>query len=160
MKERARMAGDEAVISALVAAYNSEIETVANYIANSVNLDGVRAKHIKVALEADVAEELGHAQMLARRIKTVGGLTPGSQKLEMVQGSLQPPAETTDVLSVIRGVIEAEESAIKGYRRVIKAAQAAEDYGTEDLAITLMSDEEEHLREFRGFLREFESGSV
>ena len=30
MKERARMAGDEAVISALVAAYNSEIETVAN----------------------------------------------------------------------------------------------------------------------------------
>ncbi len=148
---------DQAVIDALIAAYNAEIETVANYIANSTNLDGVRAKHIKNSLEADIAEELGHAQMLAKRIKTIGGGVPGSQALKWTQASLQPPAKTTDVLAVIKGVIEAEEGAIEGYRRVIKAAQKAEDYATEDLAITLMADEEDHRREFIGFLKEYEA---
>ena len=38
------------------------LETVTNYIANSVNLDGVRAEQIKKALQADVLEELAHAQ--------------------------------------------------------------------------------------------------
>ena len=147
---------DTAVIDALIAAYNAEIETVANYIANSVNLDGVRAKHIKNSLEADVAEELGHAQMLARRIKTIGGEVPGSQGLEWTQSFLQPPKRTTDVLAVIKGVIEAEDTAIEGYKRVIKAAQDAEDYATEDMAIGLMADEQEHRREFVGYLKEYE----
>ena len=38
-----------------------ELETVMNYIANSINLDGVRAEEIKKALAANVVEELGHA---------------------------------------------------------------------------------------------------
>ncbi len=147
---------NQAVIDALVAAYNAEIETVANYIANSNNLDGVRAKHIKNSLAADVAEELEHAQMLAKRIKTIGGKIPGSQDLKWTQTALQPPKDTTDVLSVIKGVIEAEEGAIEGYKRVIKAAQEAEDYTSEDLAITLMADEEDHRREFLGYLKEWE----
>jgi bacterioferritin len=47
-----------------------ELETVMNDIANSMNLDGVCAVGFKKAL--DVTAELGHAQILARRIKTVG----------------------------------------------------------------------------------------
>jgi hypothetical protein len=31
------------------------------------------------------------------------------------------------------------------------------DYPTQDLCITLMADEQEHLREFRGFLKEYEN---
>lgn len=146
----------QAVITSLIAAYNAEIETVANYIANATNLDGVRAKHIKNSLEADVAEELSHAQMLAKRIKTIGGEVPGSQALKWTQSALQPPKKTTDVLTVIKGVIAAEEAAIEGYENVIRAAQAADDFATEDLAITLMADEQEHRREFIGYLREFE----
>ena len=38
-----------------------------------------------------------------------------------------------------------------------QAAQAVEDYATEDLAITLMADEQEHRREFVGFLKEYEA---
>ena len=34
------------IIEALCRAYNAEIETVASYIANSVNPDGVRAEQI------------------------------------------------------------------------------------------------------------------
>ncbi|MEO1129342.1 MAG: ferritin-like domain-containing protein, partial [Planctomycetota bacterium] len=85
------MPGDNsAIINALIDAYNAELETAMNYIANSENLDGVRAKHIKNALAADVAEELGHAQMIAKRIKTIGGKVPGSQALKWTQTSLQP----------------------------------------------------------------------
>ena len=55
-----------------------ELETVVNYLANSVNLDGVRAEEIKKSLNADVTEELTHATQLANRIKTIDGVIPGS----------------------------------------------------------------------------------
>ena len=145
------------IIDALCDAYNAEIETIANYIANSVNLDGIRAKHIKQSLDADIQEELGHAQMVASRIKTIGGTVPGSQALKWNQTTLQPPEETTDVIAVIKGVIDAEESAIEGYQRVIELSRDV-DPATEDLAITLMADEQEHRRDFVGFLKEFEAG--
>ena len=143
------------IITALAAAYNAEIETVANYIANSEHLDGVRAKHIKTSLAADVAEELSHAQLLAKRIKTIGGAVPGSQSLKFLQNTLQPPRDTTDVLAVIKGVIDAERSAIAGYEHIIQITDGV-DHVTQDLAITLLSDEQQHLREFLGYLKEYE----
>ncbi len=148
-----------AIIEALTKAYNMELETVTNYIALSVNLDGVRAKHIKDELAADVPTELGHAQLIANRIKTIGGIVPGSLKLTLEQEALQPPDDTTDIESVIRGVIWAEEAAIAQYRKVIELASGS-DPATEDLAITALADEEEHRREFMGFLKELEHGRL
>jgi len=95
----------EQIIEELKVAYWMEIETVTNYIANSINLDGVRAEEIKKALQADVAEELTHAQNIARRIKTIGGRVPGSAQFSASQDALQPPDDSTDVISVIKGVI-------------------------------------------------------
>jgi bacterioferritin len=48
----------EQVLELLSTAYSMEIETVLNYLANSVNLDGVRAEEIKKSLAADVTEEM------------------------------------------------------------------------------------------------------
>jgi bacterioferritin len=127
-----------------------------NYLANSVNLDGVRAEEIKKSLAADVPAELGHAQLLAKRIKTVGGAVPGSLKLKWEQKTLQPPKDSTDVVAVIKGVIKAEEEAIDIYTRLARASETANDYVTNDLAITILADEEEHRREFVGFLKEYE----
>lgn len=146
---------NQQIIELVTDAYNAEIETVMNYIANSVNLDGVRAKHISTALAADIVEELTHAQTLAKRIKVLGGRVPGSQKLQWTQAMLQPPSDTTDVIAVIKGVIAAEESAIAGYQKIIEACDGF-DYVTQDLAIDLMADEQEHRREFLGFLKEYE----
>ena len=145
------------IIEALKQAYNAELETVTNYLACSINLDGVRAKQIAAALDADITEELGHARLLAARIKTIGGEVPGSQALKMTQTSLQPPANSTDVIAVIKGVIDAEEGAIASYKKIIELSDG-EDYPTQDLAITILTDEQSHLREFRGFLKEYESG--
>ena len=147
------------IIEGLAKAYNMELETVTNYIALSVNLDGVRAKHIKDELAADVATELTHAQTIANRIKTIGGLVPGSKRLVWEQDMLQPPEDTTDIETVIRGVIAAEEAAIAQYKKVIELASGF-DPATEDLAITALADEEEHRREFLGFLKEVERGRL
>lgn len=150
----------DAVIDALIKAYNMELETVMNYIALSTNLDGVRAKHIKDELSADVPTEIGHAQLLANRVKTIGGLVPGSISLEWNQSFLQPPDDTTDIETVVKGVIAAEESAIAQYTKIISLAGDGFDPATEDLAITALADEEEHRREFLGFLKELAAGRI
>jgi bacterioferritin len=143
------------IIQELIKAYAAELETVQNYLAASVNLDGVRSDVIKKSLAADVTAELMHAQQLAHRVKTIGGTVPGSLNLIREQSYLQPPADTTDVVSVIKGVIQAEEAAIAQYKKIIEICDG-EDYPTQDLAIEILSDEEEHRREFIGFLKEYE----
>jgi bacterioferritin len=147
--------GTKEIIQELLVAYWMELETVQNYIANSVNLDGVRAEEIKKSLEADVTAELSHAQRLARRVKTIGGFIPGSAQFNSRQSTLQPPVDTTDVVSVIKGVIDAEQAAIHQYKKIIKLCDGT-DYVSQDLCIELLGDEEEHLREFIGFLKEYE----
>ncbi len=142
------------IIDALHQAYNMELETVINYLANSLHMDGVRADFIKQALAADIQGELGHATQLGNRIKQLGGTIPGSLGLKMTQRSAQPPADTTDVVSVIRGVLKAEEDAIEHYRALIKLTDG-EDYVTQDLAITILADEEGHRQHFEGYLKEY-----
>lgn len=146
---------NEKILDGLIKAYTMELETVVNYLANSTVLDGVRAEEIKSNLAADVQEELTHAAELAKRIKQIGGRAPGSLDLEFKQKSLQPPEDTTDVIGVIKGVIEAEQGAIANYRKVIALCDG-EDYVSQDLCIRLLADEESHLIQFRGYLMEYE----
>ncbi len=145
----------ENILRELKRAYAAELETVQNYLANSIDLDGVRAEEIKKSLAADIQEELGHAMMLARRIKVLGGRVPGSMDLEREQTYMQPPEDSTDLISVIKGVIAAEDAAIEGYERIIKLCDQV-DPVTQDLTVTLLGDEQEHRRAFVGYLTEFE----
>lgn len=145
----------EEIIKELQKAYNMELETVTNYIAASTNLDGVRAEEIKKSLAADIPAELGHAQLLAKRIKTLGGQVPGSQALKFEQATLQPLPDSTDVVAVIKGVLDAEGGAIKQYSKLIELCNGV-DYVTQDLCVTILGDEEEHRQEFRGYLKEYE----
>ena len=154
MKEQFR----KQIIEMLTQAYWMELETVTNYIANSVDLDGVRAEEIKKSLAADVTEELLHAQNMAKRVKEVGGRVPGSAGFKSTQKSLQPPMDSTDVVSVIRGVIEAEDAAIAHYDKLIDLAGEAHDYVTQDICITQLADEETHRSMFAGFLKEYTKG--
>src|SRR5215217_6935751 len=103
------------IIELLKKAYWMEIETVMSYLANSVNPDGVRAQEIVESLAQDIQEELGHAQRFAERIKELYGVVPGSLDFAAEQSYLQPPQHQTDIVHVIRGVIEAETGAIEHY---------------------------------------------
>jgi bacterioferritin len=147
------MATNEEIIDLLRTAYSMELETVMNYLANSNNLDGVRAEEIKKSLAIDVTEELGHATQLGQRIKQIGGLVPGSMSVKL-GNQTQPSPNTTDVVGVIKAVIAAEEAACAQYKKIIRATEG-DDYVTQDLAIQLLKAEEEHLVLFKGFLKEY-----
>ncbi len=145
----------EEITDLLTKAYVDEFETMMNYLANAIVLDGVHAEEVKESLEEDVQEELEHAQILGERLKQLDESPPGSEEFEARQTNLQPPADTTDVQSVIEGVLEAEEDAIETYRSLVEAASEANDPVTEDVAVTILADEEAHLTEFRGFEKAF-----
>jgi bacterioferritin len=144
------------IIAMLEKAYWMEIETVMSYLAASVNPDGVRAQEIKESLEQDITEELGHAQQFAQRIKELYGVVPGSESFAAEQSYLQPPDEQTDIVSIIRGVIEAETGAIEHYTKIVEATDQI-DPVTNDMVIDILHDEQGHRRLFEGFLREYEA---
>jgi bacterioferritin len=143
------------VTELLTKAYWMEIETVMSYLAAATNLDGVRAQEIKQSLEEDVEEELGHARLFAKRIKELYGVVPGSEAFAAEQSFLQPAAEQTDVVHVIRGVIKAETGAIEHYTRIVEETDQV-DPVTQDMVIDVLHDEQAHRRLFEGFLREYE----
>ncbi|HZH25221.1 MAG TPA: ferritin-like domain-containing protein [Solirubrobacteraceae bacterium] len=143
------------LIELLKRSYWMEIETVMSYIANSINPDGVRAQEIIESLQADIQEELGHAQQFAARIKELYGVVPGSLDFTPEQSYLQPPEHQTDIVHVIKGVIEAETGAIEHYNRIIEFTDGV-DYVTQDMVIAILRDEEGHRRLFEGYLREYE----
>jgi bacterioferritin len=146
----------EQIIAMLTKAYWMEIETVMSYLSNSINPDGVRAQEIIESLKADVQEELGHAQEFGQRIKELYGVVPGSLDFKAEQSYLQPPEQQTDIVHVIKGVIEAESGAIEHYNAIIEFTEG-KDPVTNDMVIAILRDEEGHKRLFEGFLREYQA---
>ncbi len=144
----------EELIALLTKAYWMELETVMSYIANSINPDGVRAQEIIESLEEDITEELGHARQFGARIKELYGVVPGSLDFSAEQSYLQPPEEQTDIVHVIKGVIQAESGAIEHYNHIIEFTEG-KDPVTQDMVIGILRDEEGHRRLFEGFLREY-----
>jgi bacterioferritin len=145
----------EEIVALLTRAYWMEIETVMSYLAQSAHLDGIRAADIAEALAADVTEELGHAKAFAGRIKDLYGTPPGSMDFTPEQSYLQPLDDPTDVATVLKGVIEAEAGAVEHYTRIIEACDGV-DWATQDMVIEILRDEENHLRTFERYLKEFE----
>jgi bacterioferritin len=142
------------LVELLTRAYWMEIETVMSYIANSINPDGVRAQEIIESLEEDIQEELGHARQYGQRIKELYGVVPGSLDFQAEQSYLQPPDHQTDIVHIIKGVIEAETGAINHYNEIIEFCEGR-DPVTQDMVIQILHDEEGHRRLFEGFLREY-----
>jgi bacterioferritin len=144
------------IIELLKTAYFMELETVMNYVTQSINPDGVRAQEIKESLEEDIQEELGHAQQFAARIKELYGVVPGSMDFKATQTFLQPPEDQLDIPHIIRGVIDAEDGAIQHYTRIVEFTEGI-DPVTQDMVIEILHDEQGHRRLFEGFLREYEA---
>jgi bacterioferritin len=146
----------EQIVELLEQAYFMELETVINYVTNSINPDGVRAQEVKESLEEDIQEELTHAQQFAQRIKELYGVVPGSMDFKAEQTYLQPPEEQIDIVHVIKGVIEAETGAIEHYTKIMETTESV-DPVTQDMVIDILRDEQGHRRLFEGFLREYKA---
>src|SRR5579862_8306257 len=112
-----------------------------NYVAGSINPDGVRARQIAASLEQDIEEELGHAKLFGERIKELYGVVPSSTEFSAEQTFMRPPTHQTEVVDLIRGVIEAESGAIEYYNRLVAETEEI-DPVTQDMVIDILHDEE------------------
>jgi bacterioferritin len=139
------------IIVELKRSYAIELETLQNYLANSIDLEGTDAEGVRKSLEEEVALKLKHARRLAKRINALGARLPGSLELPRDQQVLQPPLDGADVMAVINGVISATEASISQYQKILTLSEGF-DFVTQDLVIDLLSDEREHRRMFLGFL--------
>lgn len=139
------------IIAELKRSYANELETIQNYLAHSIDLEGTGAEIIRETLEEEIALKLRHARRLAKRINMLGGRVPGSLELPRGQNSLQPSVENTDVMALIGGVISTSDAAITQYQKIINLTDGL-DYVTQDMVIDLLSDEREHRRLFLSFL--------
>ena len=83
-------------------------------------------------------------------------MVPGSLDFSAEQSYLQPPEEQTDIVHVIKGVIQAESGAIEHYNKIIEFTDG-KDPVTKDMVIAILRDEEGHRRLFEGFLREYKA---
>src|ERR687896_439757 len=85
-------------------------------------------------------------EMRAEREELIGLLTKAYwMELETVM---------SDIVHVIKGVIEAESGAIEHYNKIIDFTEG-KDPVTQDMVIDILRDEEGHRRLFEGFLREY-----
>lgn len=139
------------IITELKRSYAIELETIQNYLANSIDLEGTNAEVIRKSLDKEITLKLKHARRLAKRIHVLGGRVPGSLELPRNQNFLQPPLEKGNVIAVIRGVISTSEISIKQYERIISLADGL-DHVSQDMVIDLLSDERELRRVFLSYL--------
>ena len=73
------------------------------------------------------------------------------------QATQQPPADSTDVASVNRGVSDAELGAIRHDGTLVAACDSV-DYVTQQMAVMILADGQGQLRAFEGFLKECTKG--
>jgi bacterioferritin len=139
------------IIAELKRSYAIELETIENFLANSIDLEGTNTEPIRKSLEEEIPLKLKHVRRLAKRIKVLGGRLPGSLELSRDQHSLQPPLDNADAAAVIQGVIRANEASISQYEKIIQLTEGL-DYVTQDIVIDLLSDERAFRRMFLGFL--------
>jgi len=139
------------IITELERSYAIELETMENYLASSIGLEGTDAEAIERSLEEEITLKLKHARRLAKRINVLGGRLPGSLELPRDQTLSQPPADNMDASAVIRGVLSANEVSISQYQKIIHLTDGL-DYVTQDMVIDLLSDERELRRLFLSFL--------
>lgn len=136
------------IIESLKAAYIAELQTVEDYLANSVWLDGPGARQIAESLDVYIAQELAHAKAIAVRLKELGVRSPDSFRREAQR--ILPLHDETDPVIAVEGVLEAERNAILRYEKLIAACEG-KDMTTQDLVIAILADEEKHRKVFEGF---------
>ena len=130
------MKGDKTVLQQLNKALKGELTAINQYFLHSRMLEdwGV-AKLAKHEYEESI-EEMRHADVLIQRILLLEGL-PNLQELgKLFIGE--------NVKEVIEADLKLEVDGIATYREGIKIAEAAGDYVTRDLFLTILTDEEGH----------------
>ena len=121
-----------------------EYQAVIQYRTYATVVSGVYRRELREFFEGEIADELGHAQILADKIITLGGrpvTAPSSVKY------------TEDPKEMLRNSLEDEETTITRYVERREQAEACGEYGLAVDFDDLIADETRHRDELRMMLK-------
>ena len=130
----------QALIDALNEDLAREYQAVIQYRTYASAVRGPYRPELRAFFEAEIADELTHAQLLADKVISLGG-TPATQNA--------PVRFTDDAREMLRFALEDEEATIKRY---VERRSQAEELGEYGLAVhldDLIADESKHRDELR-----------
>jgi len=142
------------VLKDLNTAYSDEWLAHFQYWYTAKWIKGLDADTLKPVLEAQSADELGHAGKIADRILQLGGrpVANPSRLLETCGcGYKEPPEDPTNLKRVIQDVLEAEACAIGFYSKMAEKYRTT-DMVTHELFEDLLKDEVDDEEEWERFL--------
>jgi bacterioferritin len=122
-----------------------EYQAIVMYNSFAALVSGIHRPMLKGFFEAELPEELQHAQFLADKVTALGG-TPATQPA--------PLTLPTSANAMLRMVLEAETETIRRYVERRKQAEAFGDYGLAADLDGIISDETKHKEETEKLLRD------
>ena len=121
-----------------------ELQAVVQYLTYSAKVTGPYRPQLVTFMQAEIADELGHAQFLADKIVALGG-NPTTQPHKVPQADL-PKA-------MLEAILIAEKKAVDSYT---ERAKQADEFGDKGLAVQLedmIRDETSHAEETMKLLK-------
>jgi len=144
----------ETLVEELNRAYADEWLAFYQYWVAAQLAAGRAASPVAQELKRVAAEELEHAEELARRIIQLGGRPLGHPRLWLEQsncGYSEPPANPKDLEKVIQDTVHAERCAIEVYNRLANLTHG-KDHATYHLVRHILDEELEHQDTFENML--------
>ena len=135
--------GTEALIRDLNEDLRGEFQAVIMYRLFASMVQGPWRQDLRAFFEAEIPEELTHAQILADKIAALGG-TPAAE-----------PSKVTvvgDAKAMLQTALAAEEATIERYVTRRKQAEEMDEYGLAVQFDDLIADETHHRDELRQML--------
>jgi len=139
----------ETLIAGLNHDLAGEYQAVVMYTHYSAKLTGPFRKELRALFQGEIADEQGHAQMLADKIATLGG-NPTTQA--------RPVADTDDPREMLENALAAEQQAIADYDERIEQAEAFGDIGLKVVLENQVADETRHKEEIERILAGWDRG--
>ena len=121
-----------------------EYQAIIMYVTYAATVTGPHRPTLKAFFQSEIAGELGHAQFLAEKITSLGGMPTTTPRAV--------PA-ATDAKQMLVNVLEAEKQAIADYKARAEEAAAAGDKGLATHLETIVEDETGHFEETEKILR-------
>jgi bacterioferritin len=140
----------EHAIAILNAALATEIVCVLRYRNHYYQADGIESQAIAHEFLQHSNEELGHADLIAKRIKQLGG-EPDYNPANLLSRSHSEYQTGATLVTMIQEDLIAERIAIDTYREIIRYF-AAHDPTTRRVFERILSNEEEHAEDMQTLL--------
>ena len=129
------------VIKVLNEARARELKAIMVYMGQHYELENQGFGKLADLLKKSAIEEMKHAEKLAERIKSLGGIpTTKPQMMSNVAQSIKESIKTD---------IKIEEEAVDSYNKSAKICAEEEDFISQDVFLSLLKDEQEHLENFQ-----------